>query len=123
MNEFPTTRWSLVARAGGRCTDATTRDARARREALGSLLARYLPALRTHLLRKRVAPDRVDDLLQSFVADKVIGADLLAAADRERGRFRALLVTSLNNFVANQLRHEKAECRAPKGVALTLIHI
>ena len=60
----------------------------------------------------------MDDLLQSFVADKVIGADLLAAADRERGRFRALLVTALNNFASNQLRHEKAERRSPKGAAV-----
>ena len=118
MNEFPTTRWSLVAQAGGPATNANTHDVAARRDALGALLTRYLPALRAHLVRKRFSPDGVDDLLQSFVADKVIGADLLAAADRARGRFRALLVTSLNNFASNQLRHGKAERRSPKGAAV-----
>ncbi len=38
---FPTTAWSLVARAG-------KEDARQRREALGQLLVRYLPALQAH---------------------------------------------------------------------------
>jgi DNA-directed RNA polymerase specialized sigma24 family protein len=115
MNEFPTTRWSLVARASGR-SEMTAADETARRAALGTLLTRYLPALRSHLLRKRISPDRLDDLLQSFVADKVIGADLLAAANRERGHFRALLCTALNNFAANQLRHDTTQRRSPKGV-------
>src|SRR5688500_10162288 len=108
--DCPMARRSPVARAAG--------DDGQRREALGVLLTRYLPALRAHLLRRRIAPDRADDLLQSFVADKVIGSDLLAAADRQRGRFRALLVTALNNYAANQLRHDRAERRAPKDGAV-----
>ena len=121
-NGFPTTRWSLVARAGqagasgegGDARPGAAADDRARREALGHVLTLYLPALRAHLLAKRVPPDRVDDLLQGFVAAKVIERNLLGAADRARGRFRAFLVTALNHFVANQLRHDRAGKRAPR---------
>lgn len=80
------------------------------------LLQRYLPALRAHLLaRRRVSVDRIDDLLQAFVAEKVLERDLLAAADQARGRFRAFLVTALENYAANQFRYESAGCRNPAG--------
>src|SRR4051794_36682601 len=95
---FPTTRWSLVARAGesGDAAEA------ARREALGVILGRYLPALRAHLLARRVPAGWVDDLLQGFIADKVIEYNLLGYADRGRGKFRTFLLTALDRFAANR---------------------
>ena len=43
------------------------------REALGVLLRRYLPALRTFLiLDRRLTPERAEDLLQGFVTSKVL---------------------------------------------------
>ena len=55
---LPTTHWSLVARAG-------FTDNEARRDALGELLTRYLPALRAHLIHsKRLTDDEADDVLQ-----------------------------------------------------------
>ena len=55
---FPTTHWSLVARAGRDATEV-------KRQALGELLVRYLPALRAHLVYgKRLSPEDADDLLQ-----------------------------------------------------------
>src|SRR5881394_3079150 len=108
QRRFPTTRWSLVARAcgggGGDGGDGLAVDHEVRREALATILHRYLPALRAHLLAKSIAPDRADDLLQAFVADKVIERNLLARADRARGRFRGFLAAALNNYCANQLR-------------------
>lgn len=113
---FPLTNWSLIAQAGGvgNNTDPAAQES-ARREVLGILLHRYLPALRAHLLARSIRTDRADDLLQAFVADRVIERNLLAHADRARGRFRTFLVTSLNNFCANQFRFDRAERRAPKG--------
>lgn len=110
-DSFPTTQWSLVARAGAGADPGDS----ARREALGVLLGRYRPALRAHLLSRRIRPDRADDLVQGFIADKVLEKDLLARADKARGRFRHFLQTSLNNYAANQLRSETAERRAPRG--------
>ena len=114
VHEFPCTRWSLIARITNGATSGGGVDASERREALGLLLTRYVPPLRTHLLRRRrIRADRVEDLVQAFIADKVIERDLLAAADAARGRFRAFLATALDNFVANRLRDETARSRAP----------
>ena len=76
---FPTTHWSLVGRAG---QDATEN----KRQAVGELLNRYLPALRAQsayhrqsrwitfdlVYGKRLAPEDADDLLQEFIATKIL---------------------------------------------------
>jgi DNA-directed RNA polymerase specialized sigma24 family protein len=109
---FPTTHWSLVGRAG---RDATL----ARREALGDLLQQYLPALRAHLVySRRLAPHDAEDLLQDFVASKIIERELLGGADRELGKFRTYLLTSLDRFLVDQLRQRKAKKRTPGEGAL-----
>jgi DNA-directed RNA polymerase specialized sigma24 family protein len=96
---FPSTHWSLVRRAG------TAAEPEARRQALAVLLTRYLPALRSYLRLVRQIPSAdADDLLQAFITDQFLQRDLLARADRSRGRFRTLLLTCLNNFVATRAR-------------------
>jgi len=107
FERFPTTHWSLVARAG-------VDDAQAKRQALERLLTQYVPALRTHLeFNRRHPPADADDLVQQFVADKILQRDLIAHADHRRGRFRTFLLTSLDRFVLNQLRDRQAKRRAP----------
>ncbi len=65
------------------------------------LLRVYLPALQGYLLRVRgLSPDHVDDVLQGFVADKIVRGGLFKKADHTRGRFRNLVLKSLNNYVA-----------------------
>jgi DNA-directed RNA polymerase specialized sigma24 family protein len=97
---FPTTQWSLVDRAAGG-------DVKERQRALGDLLKRYLPALRAHLvLKKRIDRERAEDLVQGFVANKVLEQGLISRADPDKGRFRALLVTSLNHYVIDVYRHQ-----------------
>lgn len=54
------------------------------------------------------------------MADKVIERNLLAAADRARGRFRGFLAASLEHYAANQFRDERAGKRAPGGGAKLL---
>src|SRR5438477_6642253 len=90
---FPSTQWSLVGRAGRTSNEH-------RRDALGVLLHRYMPALRAHLvLAKRMSADHAEDLLQGFVADKIIEKNLLAQAEQARGRFRSFLLAALNHYV------------------------
>jgi len=83
------------------------------REALGQLLARYMPALRAHLVySKRLAPDRADDVIQDFVAKKILERDLIAQAKCDLGKFRTFLLKALNRFLFNQIRDRGAKKRA-----------
>jgi RNA polymerase sigma-70 factor (ECF subfamily) len=111
---FPTTHWSEIARAGDL-------DPQIKRQAMGRLLNAYLPALRQHLIvRKRIAADRVDDLVQGFVCDQVVADDLIAKADKERGRFRAFVVVALERYVSSVYRHDNAQKRRPDQPILNI---
>ena len=102
---FPTTNWSLVGHAGNQ-------DDSDRSEALAELLEQYWPALRAHLvIRKRIESHAADDLVQGFIHEKVLERNLLGTADNERGRFRSLLLTSLDNYVASQQKRASAKKR------------
>lgn len=111
--DFPLTHWSLIQRAGeGRSFS---------RETLDVILQRYLPALKAHLLSRGIPAQRVDDYVQGFIENRVLEGNLLASADRQRGRFRSFLLASLNNYVANMYRAERAAKRSPaSGAPLSL---
>jgi len=105
---FPTTQWSAVARAGD--------SGPAQSHALHELLPRYLGPLRAHLVHhKRLESQRAEDLLQGFLAEKVLERNLIGGAMREKGRFRTFLLVALDRFVSNQLRKEHRLKRAPEG--------
>ena len=110
---FPTTHWSLIGRANDGLEDL-------RREALNTLLERYWTPLNTRLVVwKRIAPEEAEDLVQGFIQEKVLQRNLLAVADGQRGRFRNLLATALDNYVATQWERRSAKKRsADHGVAL-----
>jgi RNA polymerase sigma-70 factor (ECF subfamily) len=98
---FPETHWSLVRRAG----DLSASE---HRESLRVLLHRYGPALRSYLINvRRVKAGEADDLLQSFIADKILEERLLRHADERCGRFRSFLLTCLNNFMRTRHRGKK----------------
>ena len=101
-SRFPNTRWSLVGRAAS--SDVLTRH-----QALAELLAVYLPGLKTFLVEaRRIPADLAEDLVNGFVADKVLAAGLIRHADQGRGQFRNFVLKSLNNFVTTKLRGEYA---------------
>lgn len=96
----------MVGRAGA--TDSQ------RRRVLGKLLERYIPAMRSYLVGHfRFDHDRASDLLQSFLADKILEEDIVRQADRTRGKFRNFLVRALNRFTIDKLREETAAMRSP----------
>jgi len=109
---LPPTRWSLVARAG--------EEKRAgRTQALSDLLDVYLPALSAHAVSgMRLAPEKTEDLVQSFVADKILERNVLGKADAHRGRFRSFLLKTFHNYVVSELRKEQAQRRHPSGSAI-----
>ena len=111
----PQTRWSLVALAGNPQSPGWTL-------AVGELVEAYRPVLLRHLTTSlRMPPARAEDLVQSFLAEKVLERNVLCQADRERGRFRSFLLKTFNNYAIGQLRRDKALKRGPLGVdALSL---
>jgi RNA polymerase sigma-70 factor (ECF subfamily) len=105
--KFPTTRWSLldVIRQG---------NAEKSREALGQLLTCYLPALQTHLvLGKGLTPDDAEDVVQEFVARKILEKGLFGQADRQMGKFRTFILTALDRFLVDWFRQQSAKKRSP----------
>ena len=111
LGPFITTPWSGIGRL------AAAHGAEARGE-LGHLLARYLPALRAHLvLEMKLSLDRANDLLQGFVAEKILENDLIARANREKGKFRTFLLRALRNYVVSAARRDSAKKRSPGHIA------
>lgn len=110
---FPTTHWSLVARA------SAEGDANAR-QAMDGLLRRYLPPMRAYLLLDRgLDAGLVDDLLQGFVASRLLEQNLFARAQASRGRFRNLLLASLKRYAIDQLRRRSTQ-KAGGGQVVSL---
>jgi RNA polymerase sigma-70 factor (ECF subfamily) len=102
---YPTTQWSLVR-------EASSPEPGARHNALAQLVRRYAAVLRTHLVRDRhLTPDEADDVLQSFLADKVLADGMMDFADPARGRFRTFLATSLDRYLVSRVRAERAQKR------------
>ncbi|MCA9137165.1 MAG: sigma-70 family RNA polymerase sigma factor [Planctomycetales bacterium] len=102
---LPTTRWSLVIRAGANSADALTRQSA--RQSLEELCAIYWPALYGYLRRRGESRQDAEDLIQGFFAN-LLERDSIASADASRGRFRAFLYASLDHYVANEFRRENA---------------
>jgi RNA polymerase sigma-70 factor (ECF subfamily) len=116
MGYFPSTHWSLVAHAG-------EDPGEAQRKALAELLGRYAPALRAGLIaRWRLQPCEADDLVQDFLAAKVVEEGLIGKADQQRGRFRTFLLTALDRFVSNELRSQRAQKRG-NGAVVALAEV
>jgi DNA-directed RNA polymerase specialized sigma24 family protein len=106
-SSFPSTHWSSVSDAAGEASDGE-------RQALNRLLVRYLPALKSHLVScMKIAPDAAEDILQGFMSDKVLEQNLLAKADRERGKFRTFLLHALRNYAISAIRRGRAQKRTP----------
>ena len=104
---FPNTSWSMVARA------AHVRSS-VRRRTLEALLKQYLPALRAYIMaRRRIGPHDADDLLQGFLAGKVLEQQILRRADRSRGKFRTFLMTALERYAIGEYRKGAAAKRSP----------
>jgi RNA polymerase sigma-70 factor (ECF subfamily) len=110
---FATTRWSLVVSAAGSADEPAARDA------LATLCRAYWYPLYAFLRRQGTPPDDAQDLVQAFFVE-VLEKDRLAAADRERGKFRSFLLASLKHFQANEWRRATAQKRGGNAAAVSL---
>jgi DNA-directed RNA polymerase specialized sigma24 family protein len=100
-DDTSSTQWFLI-------DDAQDARSAIRRPAVEELIRHYLPALRSHLIfRMRLDEAAADDVVQGFLVDRVLNGRLLAAADPGKGRFRSLLVRSLENYALDTLRRDR----------------
>ena len=95
---FATTHWSVVLAAGHDSAPGAF-------EALETLCRTYWYPLYAYVRRRGHSPADSQDLVQGFFAALLEG-NYLARADRERGRFRTFLLTSIDNFLHNE--HDRA---------------
>lgn len=92
-SRFQTTSWTLVINAPGR------------RESLGRLLEIYWAPVYAYLRRHGQSAAAAADLTQGFLT-RLIEKDLISRADPQRGRFRSFLLSSLDNYVIDEIRAE-----------------
>lgn len=95
---FATTRWTLV------CDAARGGDSGAM-EAMGALFVTYWQPLYRYIRRSGRTAQDAEDLVQGFFAH-LLRQNGLRLAERDRGRFRAFLLGSLKNFMANEWQRE-----------------
>src|SRR3954454_5422557 len=110
-SRFPTTRWNLVVAAG----DPHRKEAGS---ALVSLCENYWYPLYAYLRRRGHPADQTQDLTQEFFI-RVLEGRYLDRADRDKGRFRSFLLTSMKFFVADEEDRQHAQKRGG-GVVLPL---
>jgi DNA-directed RNA polymerase specialized sigma24 family protein len=96
---FQTTHWTLVLQAGQGESSVS------REKALSQFCESYWPPLYAFLRHRRYAPADAQDLVQAFFVH-LLEKNILEYADREKGRLRTFLLSSLQNFLINE--HERA---------------
>jgi RNA polymerase sigma-70 factor (ECF subfamily) len=109
---FATTRWSVVLAAG----DVDRPDSRT---ALTQLCENYWYPLYAYVRRRVDDVHAAQDLTQAFFSD-LLEKRAISKADRDRGRFRAFLLTALKNFLSNQQQKARAEKRGGGRAELSL---
>jgi len=109
---FATTRWSVVLAAG----DADRQDSR---DALSQLCEAYWYPIYAYVRRRVHAVHEAQDLTQAFFS-RLLEKQAIARADPNRGRFRAFLLTALQNFLANEWDKTRAAKRGGGRAELSL---
>jgi RNA polymerase sigma factor (sigma-70 family) len=94
-HQFVTTRWSLILSAAN-----SENGEQKARTALDELCRTYWRPIFSFVCRHGYSMEDAQDLTQDFFV-KILEPNWLQHADRNRGRFRSLLLKSLENFLVN----------------------
>ena len=94
-HEFVTTRWSLILSAAN-----LTNEEHKARDALAELCRTYWRPIFLFVRARGYSIEDAQDLTQDFFVT-ILEKNWLQHADRNRGRFRSLLLRSLQNFLVN----------------------
>ena len=93
--QFATTRWSLILSAAN-----SENGEQKPREALDELCRTYWRPIFSFVCRRGYSMEDAQDLTQDFFV-RILERGWLRHADASRGRFRSLLLKSLQNFLIN----------------------
>jgi RNA polymerase sigma factor (sigma-70 family) len=102
--KFQTTLWTTVLAAGDSSSGSEA--------ALARLCQIYWKPVYAFVRKRTAPPERAQDLTQSFFA-RFLEKNYVARAQRERGRFRSFLMTSVENFLHDE--HDRASARKRGG--------
>jgi len=102
---FQTTHWTVVLHAS---EAESTQSA----QALAAFCEAYWPPLYAFLRRRGYSPADAQDLVQGFFA-YLLAKKTLSRADREKGRLRTFLLTSLQNFLMDE--HDRSQTKKRGG--------
>lgn len=94
-SHFRTTAWSVV-------TGAQDTDNESRHECLALLCKTYWKPIYYYIRRRGLNHDDALDITQEYFAT-FLEKNFVAAADRERGRFRTFVLVTVNRFLSKQL--------------------
>ncbi|HTL16022.1 MAG TPA: sigma-70 family RNA polymerase sigma factor [Patescibacteria group bacterium] len=111
-SRFVTTHWSEVLAAG----DGDSAEAR---PALARLCRSYWFPIYAFIRKRGYSPEGAQDLTQQFFAN-FLEKNYVARAARERGRFRAFLMSSVQNFLHNEYHRLQAQKRGGGKAWLSL---
>lgn len=100
---FPSTRWSLLARA-------SLHGDSIQREALAEFYRRYRAPVVEFIQRRQGNRAQAEDLAQEFFVH-LMEDSTLTRADRARGKFRSFLLGALLRFLAREHRRNRADKR------------
>jgi len=92
---FPPTEWTRIL-------SCPHREA-----VLAELYQKYWKPIYCYLRSMGFGNEQAKDLTQGFFTDKVLGQDLAAKADREKGRFRSFLLRAARNYAISIHRADR----------------
>jgi RNA polymerase sigma factor (sigma-70 family) len=108
---FATTQWAVIVSSRDSSEEA--------KEALAELCQTYWPPIYSYLRRHGYSAEDAEDLTQEFFA-WILSKDWLQRVDQARGKFRAILLTSLKNFVRDSKDRAKAQKRGGNAEVISL---
>ena len=101
---FPTTHWTVIDQVEPGNTAQS-------RLLIGRLVTDYWKPVYCYLRRKGYGNEEAKDLTQGFFQEVVLGRKLIERADSARGRFRTLVLTALDRYLANSATLARMDLR------------
>lgn len=99
--QFPSTEWTRVI--GYSLGESIQNE----------FIGRYWKPIYAFLRHKGFNNEEAKDLTQGFFMEIILDSNLFKSIDRSKGKFRTLLITALNHYTIDVMRHKKRIKRHP----------